>query len=280
VREFLRQRGVIAYEDPANHDTRYARVRARLEILPALERDRPGIIRRFHAAAATAARLHESAVAQAAALLDSRPLRSVDLRQMPEAVSVEALKLLYTRAGGPEPGLSSSHLSSMLNLAAPGRGGRGVDLPGGLRFRIVWDLVQVVPSRAHGTMPVRQEPQLVISRCHGCDDRDAAHIRAGFSLHLGYRTPGLRLRPRGGPGTRKLQDIFVDARVPREDRDAWPLVFAGDRLAWVPGLALDSDVASGPGEDALHVIVSPMPVRFRPKVDRLEPPESPPGEPS
>src|SRR4029077_1561443 len=51
VREFLSRRGILAYEDPANTDTRFARVRARLLILPAMERDRPGITKRLHAAA-------------------------------------------------------------------------------------------------------------------------------------------------------------------------------------------------------------------------------------
>ena len=37
----------------------------------------------------------------------------------------------------------------------------------------------------------------------------------------------------------------MDARVPREDRDRWPLVFAGDRLAWVPGVAIDADGLEG-----------------------------------
>jgi len=54
VREFLKVRGVVPHEDPANLDTRYARVRARLQILPALERDRPGIKTRFHMAAPAA----------------------------------------------------------------------------------------------------------------------------------------------------------------------------------------------------------------------------------
>ena len=47
----------------------------------------------------------------------------------------------------------------------------------------------------------------------------------------------------------------MDARVPREERDTWPLVFAGDRLAWVPGVAVDADHASVPGQPALHVTV-------------------------
>jgi tRNA(Ile)-lysidine synthase len=86
------------------------------------------------------------------------------------------------------------------------------------------------------------------------------------------------MRPAGGRGTRKLQDIFVDARVPREDRDSWPLVFAGERLAWVPGLAVDADLAAARGETSQHVAMVPMPTASGGKVARLERPESPPGE--
>jgi tRNA(Ile)-lysidine synthetase-like protein len=272
VREFLGLREVAVHEDPANEDTRFARVRVRLEILPALERDRPGISKRFHGAALAAARLQVAAEEEAKGEVTRRRLQS-----MSQPAAAEAMRLLYVNAGGSEPGLARSHIESMLSLTRPGRGGRGVDLPGGLRFRIVGDLVQVVPSQAHAEMPRRPEPQLVVSRCLGCDESQAAHLREGVPLHLGHRRPGLRIRPQGGRGSRKLQDIFVDARVPREERDAWPLVFAGEKLAWVPGLAVDADAASRPGEEALHVTVAPMPVHSHTKVVRLENPESPPG---
>jgi tRNA(Ile)-lysidine synthase len=275
VLEFLERREVAFHEDPANVDPHYARVRARLQILPAMERDRPGILRRIHAGAVNAATWHESVVAQASGLLGSGPLMTSDLDRISEPVKVEALRLMYTRAGGPEPGLSRAHLDSMLRLARPGRGGRGVDLPGGLRFRIVGGSMQVTAARS--AVPAARQPVLEVADCSGCDEPGAAHVRMGLSLHVGHRRPGLRLRPVGGPGTRKLQDVFVDAHVPREERDAWPLVFAGEKLAWVPGVALDADLASGPGKAGLHVTLSPMPVRFQPKVARLE---TPSGEPS
>jgi tRNA(Ile)-lysidine synthase len=265
VREFLEQRGVVAHEDPANMDTRFARVRARLSILPALERDRPGIIRRFHSAALAAVKWQQAAEHEAAGELTLDRLQS-----MPQPAAAEALRLLYARAGGADPGLSRAHLAAMLRLAGPGQGGRGVDLPGGLRFRIVGGLMQVVPSQRAS----RLAPQLEVTSCAGCDDRHAAHLRGGLHLSVGYRRPGLRLRPVGGRGTRKLQDIFVDARVPREERDSWPLVFAGDRLAWVPGLAVDADLASVPGGPAEHVAITPMPVRSTGKVVRLETPKA------
>ena len=247
IREFLDQRGIVASEDPANQDTRFARVRVRREILPELERDRPGLTRLLHAAALAAARWQEVA-------------ESTD-------APVEVLKRMYVEAGGRQPGLSRKHIEAMLGLARPGQGGRGVDLPGGLRFRIVGSLMQVVPAHSP-----RHAARLEVTTCAGCADGQAAHLRVGLDLRVGFREPGLRMRPLGGRGTRKLQDIFVDARVPREERDAWPLVFAGDRLAWVPGLAVDSELAGVPGESSMHVAITPMPALPAQKVVRLETP--------
>jgi tRNA(Ile)-lysidine synthetase-like protein len=40
-----------------------------------------------------------------------------------------------------------------------------------------------------------------------------------------------------GVGTRKLQDLLVDHRVPRARRRLVPVVTAGDDVVWVPGIA-------------------------------------------
>ncbi len=64
--------------------------------------------------------------------------------------------------------------------------------------------------------------------------------RAGLAVR-GWR-PGDRLAGR----KKKLQDVFVDARVPRSQREAWPLVVRGDAVVAVPG------IAAAPGwEDAV-----------------------------
>jgi tRNA(Ile)-lysidine synthetase-like protein len=47
------------------------------------------------------------------------------------------------------------------------------------------------------------------------------------------RRPGDRLAGR----RKKVQDVFVDAKVPRAERDAWPIVVSGGEVVAVPGVA-------------------------------------------
>jgi len=59
--------------------------------------------------------------------------------------------------------------------------------------------------------------------------------------------PGLEVRT-WQPGDRlagrrkKLQDVFVDAKVPRRERSEWPLVVRGDEVVCVPGIVEDPSV--------------------------------------
>ena len=55
------------------------------------------------------------------------------------------------------------------------------------------------------------------------------------------REPGLKVRA-WRPGdrlagrTKKIQDVFVDAKIPRTDRESWPLVVRGNEVVAVPGI--------------------------------------------
>ncbi|HEU5003606.1 MAG TPA: tRNA lysidine(34) synthetase TilS [Actinomycetota bacterium] len=62
---------------------------------------------------------------------------------------------------------------------------------------------------------------------------DAAALDGPLAVRS--RRPGDRYRPAGGSGERKVQDMWVDARVPRALRDRLPLLICGDRLIWAGG---------------------------------------------
>jgi tRNA(Ile)-lysidine synthase len=62
------------------------------------------------------------------------------------------------------------------------------------------------------------------------------------------RRPGDRLAGR----SKKVQDVLVDAKVPRADRDSWPLVVSGDEVVAVAG------IVEAPGwEDAVRAWKDP-----------------------
>ena len=53
--------------------------------------------------------------------------------------------------------------------------------------------------------------------------------------------PGLKVRAwRAGDRlagrSKKIQDVFVDAKIPRSARESWPLVVRGDEVVAVPGI--------------------------------------------
>lgn len=50
-----------------------------------------------------------------------------------------------------------------------------------------------------------------------------------------YRRQGDKFQPIGMLGTKKLKDIFMDLKIPKEERDEIPLICFGDEIAWVWG---------------------------------------------
>ena len=56
------------------------------------------------------------------------------------------------------------------------------------------------------------------------------------------------MRPVGLGGTKSLQDLFTDRKVPRALRRSLPVVEAGGEIVWVAGVALDERFAAGAEE--------------------------------
>lgn len=101
---------------------------------------------------------------------------------------------------------------TLAELLADRAGTKAADLGGGVRA-----VREYGALRLEGA--VRWGPWTLES------DRDGLEVRG--------RRPGDRLAGR----TKKVQDLLVDAKVPRAERDGWPLVVAGDEVVAVPGIA-------------------------------------------
>jgi tRNA(Ile)-lysidine synthase len=84
----------------------------------------------------------------------------------------------------------------------------------------------------------RIEARIVGADAVGADPEaayfDAAHVAP--TLVVDAVRQGDRIRPLGMEGTRKLQDVLVDAKVPQRLRAATPVVRDGQQVLWVAGV--------------------------------------------
>jgi tRNA(Ile)-lysidine synthase len=61
----------------------------------------------------------------------------------------------------------------------------------------------------------------------------------GRNLVVRSRQEGDRFTPLGMKGTKKIQDLFVDEKIPAENRDSIPIIESGGAIVWVGGMRID-----------------------------------------
>ncbi len=61
------------------------------------------------------------------------------------------------------------------------------------------------------------------------------------NITLRFRRNGDRFNPLGMTGSRKLKDIFIDMKVPREERNMIPLICFNDNIGWIAGYKISNN---------------------------------------
>jgi tRNA(Ile)-lysidine synthase len=266
LRSFLIEAGEPWREDATNADCAIPRNRIRHQVLPRLSelnaQADAAIARAADIFRTDAMFLDQLANEAAARLVRSEGTRvTVDaagLGQLPLALARRvALRALETANPSRSYGLEEAQL--LCEVAA---GGAGASLVGLDMERFGADVVLV--NRVPGVPRVLAEPfelQLAIPgavaaphgrwtlSASGPVARHAVQAEAGQvlvdastltpGLIVRPRRPGDRLHPLGAPGRKKVQDVFVDRKIPRDARDREPIVTDEmGRIVWVAGQVL------------------------------------------
>lgn len=182
-------RGLPVWHDPMNTDPAFVRTRVREDLLPRLRVENPRIDAALVRLAAQAAEWRDviDAVARPHAAL---PIDVRVLRGHPPAIRKRAVSLALEARGIDH---DAGHLQAIDTLVlAPARGELAIDLPGA---RVI---------RSYDTLALAAAPAVV-----------PLHPPAG-PYELRTWRPGDRMRPARLKGrSRKLSDLYVDAKVPR-----------------------------------------------------------------
>ncbi len=194
-------------------------------------------------------------------------LDRVGLAETHPALRHVILRRAWVEVTGREHRLTERHLAAMAHAVATPGSGKTIELPRGFRFTVdsrwatlagpgraddcpyppgtrdfrltlPWGPIAVAVTRRDGW-----EVTAETARGHPDTPLDTGNPLAAYlssnALAEGaiVRTwqPGDRIQPLGMSGTRKLQDIFTDAKIPRHWRERIPLVVTPRGIAWVVG---------------------------------------------
>ena len=253
-------RGLAWREDPSNDDQVFARSRVRGPLLDALRSIHPdaeaNVLR-------TIALLRDEAAVLEAVV--GRALRDIGAADEPGPVELErvaalapALRRLVLQhladvaVGDGDGELAPAigdRVDEVLGLARAG-GTASLDLGGGLRAVVSYGELRLhVGPAAEAvdppavTLPVPGQVDFaggaVVAELGDFEIADGVldAAAAGPDLEVRAWRPGDRMRPLGLGGSKSLQDIFTDAKLPSERRHAIPVVLSGGEIAWIPGIA-------------------------------------------
>lgn len=270
VRRFLAERSLPFAVDPTNADLRHARNRIRRLVVPFLRAEFNPRLDASLAALAERLRDEDDFLAAAAtarvAMLTRDGALQIAVADEPRALARRIVRTWLERDARRSVG--ALHVERVLQLAAGGRPGT-VAIPGPARVVREGDVLVRRPGRAatpatllHAIAPgesvlhpagtwrlslSRPRPRLA-DEDRTADLRHALFDADALAGRLAVRSPraGDRVHLLQG-GTRKLQDILVDAKVPREQRPAVPVLVADEEIVWVGGLARGRSAPVVPG---------------------------------
>jgi len=287
-----RKEGLEFRVDRTNLEPHHLRNKVRLELLPLLEREyvrgaAEHITRAAELAHDEAQLLQELAaktLKETTAESGSGCIR-LDinaLKVLPEALLRRTLREAIRVTSGDVRDLRYNHVRDLVRLIKQGRTGARVVLPGAVVVERGYGEVTIGWSRAQPpsvgevsvTLPVPGQVALVRLgiRVRG-DVRDVEEEgeavaggkwqatldagAAGDALVVRNWRPGDRFRPLGLGGEKKLQDFFVDAKVPRAERSRVAIVARRDgRIIWIVGHRLDDRAKVSPATRRVLVLTA------------------------
>ena len=149
--DFCKEVGLEYWNDPHNQDSQFARVRARNEALPILEKTiGPGI---SDALARSAQLLRDDADAldhwakREEIHLDLLDLDCAHLETLPRAIRTRIIRSAIYAAGAPAGSVSADHVSAAEALISAWKGQGALNLPGGVKVERISGRLSLSPHR-------------------------------------------------------------------------------------------------------------------------------------
>jgi tRNA(Ile)-lysidine synthase len=267
VRRLVSEAGLPFRDDPTNAEPAYARNRIRNEVLPVLGEiglEAEATIAETQAELAEEGDALERVAADALAESGADAAGAIGrdaLASLDPAIRRLALRRLAERAAAGAVPLGRKRADQIWRLVNEPEGGV-VELGGGVEAQIEGGHVRFTTGSAaepaaatlpvpgscrFGSWEVRAELASSVPAADGPDLAVLDPGALGGSLVVRSWRDGDRMRPLGLDGSKSLQDLFTDRKVPRSLRHALPVVISDGRIVWIAGVAVSEEFAARAG---------------------------------
>ncbi len=267
IEDFLNQQEppVEFMVDSSNLRMDYQRNWIRLKIIPELRQQNPNFVKTISRSSMILSEEDaylEAIITKAMMRLVSRKDKeSIELFLFPLArLERPILRRVLIRAIReiiPFRGFDFVHIEDLIRLIKEGRSGDIITLPKGLRAvkrystflltRKTKVEILLRPLNIPGEIHLEEINASIKAMVSSVMDETAdGKNKAVFDLDrvilplkVRKRKEGDYFYPSGMGNKKKLQDFFVDEKIPREERDSIPIIVSGDDVVWVVGFRMD-----------------------------------------
>lgn len=282
IERYNAENGVPHVEDSTNGDTAYARNKLRHQVMPVLRELNPRLTESLNTALrhlrgdndylnARAAR----AASEARWCEDDLVIRARLVAGEPDPIAVRMVRWMFAQMG--ENQFSAAHLTSVVDLARGEDPSAVVYLPHGLMAQRIYDELLLTasaqPLPPFPSVPLSMDGETLVEEigwrftcrsapCPPQHPKTPEHMflsRSGIAGELVVRPrragDEIALPKRDRKSVKKL---FIDAKVPRRDRNRIPLLADGDGPVWLGLFGPDAGHLAAPGEDAWEITAEPI----------------------
>lgn len=273
ILSYCDQQGLSPRLDKTNEETEYTRNRIRLNLIPLIQEQYSPQIKTLVAKMANLLREDDAFLEEEAdrifrrdsvILPDRVKIQADDIRALHPAIAKRVIRQAVRETADTLEGIESGHIEDVLDLMGSAKTHAMIHLPRGVFVYkrpegVLFTKKTIEAVSSAYRYPLKQGESLFIPEMNlkmdsrilskeRCMVLPTGNLTKAFDLDkirgelvVRNRQDGDRIRPMGMGGTKKLKDLFIDLKIPREKRDSIPILCDDQGILWVVGYKISED---------------------------------------
>lgn len=256
IEEYCRINNLSPVIDSTNSESIYTRNRIRLEVLPYIKENfNPNIDENLFRVSSIFRDedefLNISAESELNRITFNAGISRQEFKKLHIAIKRRIVRLLIEKVKGNLIGIENKHIEECVDFVENSGTGKRINLPESIECFTEYEYFKIAEKseildyeyeiKMPGETQVKDDYR-VITKIFELNNKnlldkqlvkyfDYDKIKDG--LYFRNRRDGDYIYPKGMSGRKKLKDLFIDKKIPKEERDRIPLIACGNEILWI-----------------------------------------------